>query len=98
MPEGPAGNRTFRRWASTLTETVVLAAVYVAAAKAAFWLGFVHTSIAPVWPPSGIALAAVLLRGNRAAPGVFLGAFVFNASTPVPLWVAAAMGAGNTLE
>ncbi|HEX6676949.1 MAG TPA: SpoIIE family protein phosphatase [Actinomycetes bacterium] len=98
MPEGPAGNLTVRRWTGMLTETVVLAAAYVAAAKAAFWLGFVHTSIAPVWPPSGIALAAVLLRGNRAAPGVFLGAFAFNASTPVPLWVAAAIATGNTIE
>jgi len=71
----------------------------MAAAKAAFALGFVHTSIAPVWPPSGIALAAVLLFGYRAAaPGVFLGAFLFNALTPVPLWVSLAMGVGNTLE
>jgi len=98
MPEGPAGDLALRRWASRLAETLLLAVVYVAAAKAAFLLGFVHTSIAPVWPPSGIALACVLLFGNRVAPGVFLGAFVFNASTPVPLWVAAAMGAGNTLE
>jgi integral membrane sensor domain MASE1 len=87
-----------KRWASNLAETVLLAAVYVAAAKVAFLLGFVHTSIAPVWPPSGIALACVLLFGNRMAAGVFLGAFLFNASTAVPLWVAAAMGVGNTLE
>src|SRR6266542_2760315 len=98
MPEGPAGDLALRRWAGKLAQTVLLAAAYVAAAKAAFWLGFVHTSIAPVWPPSGIALAAVLLLGNRAAPGIFLGALVFNASTPVPLWVAAAIAAGNTLE
>jgi integral membrane sensor domain MASE1 len=98
MPEGPAGNLTVRRWAGRFAETVLLAAAYVAAAKAAFWLGFVHTSIAPVWPPSGIALAAVLLFGNRAAPGIYLGAFLFNASTPVPLWVAAAIAVGNTIE
>jgi integral membrane sensor domain MASE1 len=59
---------------------VLLAGVYVAAGKAAFALAFVHTSIAPVWPPSGIALAAVLLWGRRAVPGVLLGAFLFNAS------------------
>jgi integral membrane sensor domain MASE1 len=81
-----------------IARTALLAGVYVVAAKAAFALAFVHTSIAPIWPPSGIALAAVLLFGRRAVPGVLLGAFLFNASTPVPPWVAAAMALGNTTE
>jgi integral membrane sensor domain MASE1 len=98
MPERRAGGRVRWTWASVLAGTLLLAAVYVAAAKAAFALGFVHTSIAPVWLPSGVALAAVLLFGRRAVPGVFLGAFLFNATTPVPLWVCAAIGVGNTLE
>jgi two-component system, NarL family, sensor histidine kinase FusK len=78
--------------------TVLLAGVYVAGAKAAFALAFVQTSIAPIWPPSGIALAAVLLLGRRTVPGVALGALLFNASTSVPLWVSAAIALGNTLE
>jgi integral membrane sensor domain MASE1 len=81
-----------------LAKIALLAAVYVAVAKAAFALAFVHTSIAPVWLPSGIALAGVLLLGVRAAPGVWLGAFLFNATTPVPLWVSGAIALGNTLE
>jgi integral membrane sensor domain MASE1/serine phosphatase RsbU (regulator of sigma subunit) len=93
-----AGRPTARTLAAWLAGTALLAVAYVAAAKAAFALAFVHTSIAPVWPPSGIALAAVLLFGRRAVPGVLLGAFLFNASTPVPLWVSAAIGVGNTLE
>jgi PAS domain S-box-containing protein len=93
-----AGRTTVRRMAASLARTALLATVYVAAAKAAFALAFVHTSIAPVWPPSGIALAAVLLFGPRAVPGVLLGAFLFNASTPVPLWVSAAIAVGNTME
>src|SRR2546428_7081306 len=31
-----------------------------------------------VWPPSGIALAALLILGNRVWPGVWLGAFLAN--------------------
>src|SRR6266508_417450 len=92
--DGPA----VRGLAVAIARTALLAGVYVAAAKAAFALAFVHTSIAPIWPPSGIALAAVLLFGRRAVHGVLLGAFLFNASTPVPLWVSAAMGVGNTAE
>jgi integral membrane sensor domain MASE1 len=84
--------------AAPVARTVLLAGAYVVAAKAAFALAFVHTSIAPVWPPSGIALAAVLLWGRAAVPGVLLGAFLFNASTPVPLWASAAIGAGNAME
>ena len=87
-----------RGLAAPLARTALLAVAYVVAAKAAFALAFVHTSIAPVWPPSGIALAAVLLWGRQAVPGVLLGAFVFNASTPVPTWVSAAIAAGNAME
>ena len=43
-------------------------------------------------------MAAVLLLGRRAVPGVALGVLLFNASTPVPLWVSAAIALGNTLE
>src|SRR5690349_19056562 len=31
-----------------------------------------------VWPPSGIALAALLILGNRVWPGIWLGAFLAN--------------------
>jgi integral membrane sensor domain MASE1 len=94
----PVARPAARGLAVAIARTALLAGVYVAAAKAAFALAFVHTSIAPIWPPSGIALAAVLLFGRGAVPGVLLGAFLFNAATPVPLWVAAAMGIGNTAE
>jgi serine phosphatase RsbU (regulator of sigma subunit) len=98
LPGRRVDHPAVRTWVGTLATTALLAGVYVAAAKAAFALAFVHTSIAPVWPPSGIALSAVLLFGRRAVPGVLLGAFLFNASTPVPLWVSVAMGVGNTTE
>jgi len=98
LPGRPTAGLALRRSAVALARTAILAGVYVAAAKAAFAFAFVHTSIAPVWPPSGIALAAVLLLGRRAVPGVFLGAFLFNASTPVPVWVSAAIAVGNTTE
>ncbi|HEV8167664.1 MAG TPA: MASE1 domain-containing protein [Actinomycetota bacterium] len=80
LPERPVDRPALRTLAVALARTALLAGVYVAAGKAAFALAFVHTSIAPVWPPSGIALAAVLLWGRRAVPGVLLGAFLFNAS------------------
>ena len=51
-----------------------------------------------MWPPTGFALAAILIFGRRAAAGVLLGAFLANATAGEPLWVAAGIAAGNTLE
>jgi integral membrane sensor domain MASE1 len=54
--------------------------------------------VTAVWPPTGIALAAVLLWGYRMWPGVALGAFLANAWTDVPLYVTLGITTGNTLE
>src|SRR5437773_6993766 len=55
---------------------LVLGGVYVVAGKLGLALAFVHASASPVWPPTGIALAATLLLGYRVWPGLFLGAFL----------------------
>jgi integral membrane sensor domain MASE1 len=51
------------------------AAVYFAAAKLGLSLAFVAEQVTVVWPPTGIALAALLLIGPNVWPGVALGAF-----------------------
>jgi PAS domain S-box-containing protein len=76
---------------------VVLAAAYVAAAKIGFSLAFATKQITAVWPPTGIAVAALLIFGTRMWPGVFLGAFIANALTNEPLYTAAGIAVGNTL-
>jgi PAS domain S-box-containing protein len=82
----------------------VLAVLYFLAARAGLALAFVHSSATSVWPPSGIALAALLLFGRALWPGVFLGAFVANvttvaAGTPaVAVVTSLLIAAGNTLE
>ena len=55
--------------------------VYVLAGKLGLAFAFLHASATPVWPPAGIALAALLLFGPRLWPVIFLGAFVINVST-----------------
>jgi len=76
----------------------LLAVVYFASAKLGLSLAPLHKNVSLVWPPTGIALAAVLLLGYRAWPGIALGAFLINASTGVGLAVAAGIAVGNTLE
>ena len=63
LPGRPVDRLALRTWAVALARTALLTG------KAAFALAFVHTSIAPAWPSSGIALAAVLLWGRPAVPG-----------------------------
>src|SRR5438445_2357003 len=59
-----------------------LATLYVLGAKLGLSLAFKSPSAAPVWPPAGLALAAVLLLGYRVWPGILLGAFLSNATNP----------------
>jgi signal transduction histidine kinase len=61
-------------------------------------LSFVLGNNTLVWPPTGIALAALLLFGSDLWPGVALGAFLGAVATGVPLAVALGVSAGNTLE
>ena len=77
---------------------VLLAAVYFAAGKFGLSLASVHTNVSPVWPPTGIALAAILILGYRVWPGIFLGALLTNFLTPVPMATTFGIAIGNTLE
>jgi integral membrane sensor domain MASE1 len=77
---------------------VALAAIYYGAAKLGLSLAFTTPSVTAIWPPAGIALAAVLLLGYRMWPGIALGAFLANAWTDVPLYTTLGITAGNTLE
>ncbi len=81
------------------TWALVLALVYFGAARVGLSFATVGKSVTLVWPPSGIALAALVLGGRRLWPGVFVGALAVNAWTPgVPLLSALGMAGGNTLE
>jgi signal transduction histidine kinase len=54
--------------------------------------------ITPVWAPTGIALAALVLFGLRLWPAVALGALIANATSGASIPEAAAISVGNTLE
>jgi serine phosphatase RsbU (regulator of sigma subunit)/anti-sigma regulatory factor (Ser/Thr protein kinase) len=77
---------------------LLLAAIYFLAAKLGLRLAFVHVSASAVWPPTGIALAVLLLLGSEVWPGIFLGAFVANLTTAGTIWTSLGIATGNTLE
>jgi serine phosphatase RsbU (regulator of sigma subunit)/integral membrane sensor domain MASE1/anti-sigma regulatory factor (Ser/Thr protein kinase) len=75
-----------------------VAAAYYGSAKLGLSLAFESGSVTAIWPPTGIALAALLLWGLRVWPGVALGALLANAWTGVPLYAVLGITAGNTFE
>src|SRR5262245_5336570 len=84
--------------ASYPVQLPLFAAVYFGAAKVGLTMAFVAEQVTAVWPPTGIALVALLVFGYRAWPGIALGAFLANATTNAPLPTAAGIALGNTLE
>ncbi len=80
-----------------IVSILAIAATYVLFAKIGFALAFTTQQVTAVWPPAGIAVAALLLLGYRVWPGVWLGAFVANAITHEPILTAALIAVGNTL-
>ncbi len=86
------------RPATYLLTVAALAGLYFAAARVGLRYASIGQSVSLVWPPTGLALAALVALGYRYWPGVAIGAFLANAATPVPLAAAAGIALGNTLE
>jgi PAS domain S-box-containing protein len=83
-----------RQWVSLAALTIV----YVLGGKIGLLFASVHASATAVWPPTGIALAALLLLGRRAWPAVAVGAFVVNVTTAGSVATSLGIALGNTLE
>jgi PAS domain S-box-containing protein len=78
--------------------TTAVAVIYFAAAELGLSLASVHTNVSPVWPPTGIAIASLLLFGRRLWPAILIGAFSANLLTHVSIATAGGIAIGNTLE
>ena len=81
-----------------LAGLALLAATYAVAGRLGFTASAIHPVVSSAWPPSGIALAALLLFGMRLWPGVALGAFFVNFSAGIAPLGALGIAVGNTLE
>ncbi len=75
-----------------------LAVAYVASGTFGLSISPVSGFATLVWPPSGLALAALLLGGCRLWPAIAVGAFLTNLWAGAPPLVACGIAAGNTLE
>ena len=90
---GTRRHRTLR----DLIWVAAVAVVYFVAAKFGLSLAFSTKQVTALWPPTGIAVAALLLGGYRVWPGIYLAAFAVNALVGDSILVAAGIAMGNTL-
>src|SRR5512132_138529 len=87
-----------RSTARDLLRAAGIVALYYASGRLGLALATVNDSATAVWPPTGIALAALLLYGVRMWPAILVGAFLVNSAVSGPGAVSAAIAVGNTLE
>ena len=76
-----------------------LTGVYFLAGRVGLeFFGVLNPSASAVWPPTGVAIAALLVFGYRATPAVFVGAFLVNLTTAGTFVTSLGIATGNTLE
>ncbi len=93
----PVVQRASSTWpvATAVLRMVIVGIVYYLAARLGLRYALVAQNVTPLWPPTGIALAAFLVWGRGVWPGVAIAAFFVN--EPITsMWAAAATAVGNT--
>jgi signal transduction histidine kinase len=80
-------------------EVGLVAGLYYGTARAGLRLGYVHGTVTALWPPVGVAIAALVIGGPRLWPAVVVGDLAVAASISSTPWgTHLGQTAGNTLE
>ncbi|MET7858066.1 MASE1 domain-containing protein [Streptomyces sp. NPDC005318] len=90
-------DRNLRHSAAVTLLILAVAAVYYGAARLGLLEQLVRGQVTPLWPPTGIALAGLLVFGLRVWPGIALGAFLANVAIGPTALTVVAIAVGNTL-
>jgi PAS domain S-box-containing protein len=77
---------------------VALTLLYTGLAKVSLAAAAAHQVVSSIWPPSGLALFALVRFGLRFWPGIAIGAYFINSTSGVSPDGAALIALGNTLE
>src|SRR6059036_3905138 len=80
------------------TQLAAVALAYLGAAKLGLLTAVAQKVVSSAWPPSGVALATLLLLGLRYWPGIAVGALLLKWTAGVPAAGAAGTALGNILE
>jgi integral membrane sensor domain MASE1 len=80
----------------TTATILAVALAYYATAQMGLVLALVKGQVTPLWLPTGIAVAALLMSGRKVWPGITLGAFATNISLGPDFASVLLITAGNT--
>ncbi|MFI1399100.1 MASE1 domain-containing protein [Streptomyces sp. NPDC020681] len=86
-----------RQYGLPALRILAVAAVYYGAARLGLLQQLVRGQVTPLWPPTGVALASLLVFGPRIWPGIAIGAFLVNVALGPSFLAVLAITAGNTL-
>src|SRR5215813_12100563 len=89
---------TVRRGSNYIAGLIGIGLTYFVLAKSGLALSLIHPSASTVWPPTGFALAAIVLWGYRTLPAIFLAAMFANATGAGSIGTAISIATGNSLE
>jgi signal transduction histidine kinase len=77
----------------------VLVAAYISWSQFALWLvPILQPRALPIWSPTGIGLAVVIIFGYRYWPGILVGEVVLATTLGIPMNAALGIGVGDTVE
>ncbi len=94
----PIASQNIKPTATYVLKILSLAVIYHLAARVGLVMAYVQINVSPVWPPTGIALAALLIFGYNVWPGISLGVLLGSLLTGADLGIAVGITLGNTLE
>src|ERR1700730_664681 len=95
---GLVGQGNYQRVVRIALQLALVGLTYWVAARLSLTLALVHGQVTPIWPPTGIALVAILMFGRRMWPAVFAAALAVNLPIGPSTLGAALIAAGNTLS
>jgi integral membrane sensor domain MASE1/anti-sigma regulatory factor (Ser/Thr protein kinase) len=78
-------------------QLLVVVACYYGSAELGLRLAVVGKSVTPLWPPTGVALVAMLVLGRRIWPAIAVAAFAVNLPISPNALTAVVIATGNTL-
>ncbi len=81
-----------------IVANLIILVIYVAAGKFGLSLAVINPQASAIWFPTGIAIAAFILFGEKVFPAIYIGAFIVNVTTAGSVASSFLIAFGNTLE
>ena len=94
---GSIGLRGVLKAAAYTLELIAIATAYFGLALSGLLVPWINPTATPLWPPTGLALALMLIRGYRIWPAILVGAFFSTAVDGGALSEAACIALGTPI-